>query len=263
LCSGIIPRILSTWNVDMTNTNQSLCKLRIFIYFTALTISLWLIVLATVDRWLSSCFNVTYRNRSTLKNAQRGIIFIVFISSVMEIQQLFCYEANLTYTPLKCYSKTVTCAILSDLSFAFISVLIPLSLMFIFGQMIISNVRRTQTVVRPATNINMTNTNTFVKSISMNHTRFKKEKKSDRRLLFMLLVQVLINFSCMIPFALSKLYSTFTRNILKSAFQITIENFIFNLLLLFSFIPSGLSFYLYTLTGGQVFRKALINVFRK
>jgi hypothetical protein len=87
ILSGLIPRFLSTWNTDMTNTNQVLCKLRIFIFFDSLTIAFWLIMLATVDRWLSSSTDVTRRRRSTLKNAQRGLIVIVILSTIIEIQQ--------------------------------------------------------------------------------------------------------------------------------------------------------------------------------
>ncbi|CAF1193316.1 unnamed protein product [Adineta ricciae] len=263
LCSGVISRILSTWNADMTGTNQILCKLRIFIYFNTLTISLWLITLATVDRWCSSSINASYRRRSTLKNAQRNVILIIIISSILQIQHSYCYEANRTDTPLKCYNQSILCGILSDLSFALITVLVPLTLMLIFGLMIISNIRQTQTLIRPIAARSEVDSHRIPNSISIGRRYVKNERKTNRQLLLMLSVQILIIFLCMFPFALSKLYSTFTRDLSRSTLQSTIENFIFNLLLLFSNVPSGLPFYIYTLTGGKVFRKALINIFRK
>jgi hypothetical protein len=65
----------------------------------------WLIMLASVDRWLSSSIDVIRRQRSTLKNAQRGVILIVILSTIIETQQLYCFDANLTNGPLKCYTN--------------------------------------------------------------------------------------------------------------------------------------------------------------
>ncbi|CAF0846163.1 unnamed protein product [Adineta steineri] len=258
IMSGLIPRFLSTWNADMTNINQFLCKIRVFIFFNSLTIAFWLIMLATIDRWLCSSINVHRRQRSTLKNAQRGIICIIILSTIIQTQQIFCYEANLINTPIKCYTKTVTCGILTDTSFALITVLIPLLFMFIFGLMTISNVRQTQARLRPMvmTSDNNQGQNTRIVVIG----RQNQQKKADRQLLKMLFVQVLVILIFTVPLALSKLYTTFTRDMYKSAIRNTIENFIFNLFLLLSNVASGMPFYIYTLTGGSVFRKALFNL---
>ncbi|CAF0735774.1 unnamed protein product [Adineta steineri] len=235
----------------MTNTNQFLCKLRIFVFFDSLTIAFWLIVLATIDRWLSSSINANYRQKCTLKKAQRGTILIILLSTIIETEQLFCYEANLTNTPLKCYSKTVMCGIISDIFFALITVLCPLLLMFIFGLMIISNVRQTQTRLHPMSRIINNHDDHNIGVVSTKHQN--KQRKTDRQLLIMLFIQVLIILIFTLPLALSKLYSTITRNVPKSALRNTIENFIFNLFLLFLNVASGIPFYIYTLSGGNVF----------
>ncbi|UJR07324.1 hypothetical protein I4U23_011611 [Adineta vaga] len=255
---GLGPRISSTWNAEITDTNQILCKLRIFIYFTSTTIAFWHILLATIDRWLSSNVNVNRRQKSTLKNAQRNTIIVIILSVLIEIQQIFCYEANLTNTPLKCYSKTVTCGIISDIFFAFVTVLFPLSLMFIFSLLIISNVRQTKARLQPIHDSRI-DQNT---SIDNNNNRLNQQKKTDRQLLFMLLPQILLILVFTLPFALSKLYATITRNIVKSTLQNTIENFIFGIFLLFLNIASGMPFYIYTLSGRSVFRKALLDLMK-
>lgn len=258
LFSGVFPRFLSTWDADFTSTNQFFCKLRIFIYFDSLTVAFWLVMLATVDRWLSSSMNAIYRRRSTLRNAQRAVIAILILTSLLQTQQIFCYEANLVNTPLKCYTKTVPCGILSDITFAVITVLIPLLLMFAFGLLIISNIRRTRARLRPmhVTADSSENTN----PVTVNIGPTNQQKKTDRQLLMMLFVQVLVILVFTLPFALSKLYTTLTRDTIKSALQRTIENFIFNLFLLSLNVASGMPFYIYTLTGGSVFRKALFNL---
>jgi hypothetical protein len=258
ILSGITSRVLSTWNADISSTDQVLCKTRIFIFFSSLTAAFWLIMLATVDRWLSSSTNANRRQRSTLKNAQRGMILVIILSALIESQQIFCYEANLTNTPLKCYSKTEMCGIASDICFALITILLPLLLMFMFGLMIISNVRQTQARLQPM--------GTTIDGHTGHHTttastgRQNQQRKTDRQLLIMLSFQVLVMLICTVPFALSKLYTTITRNTPKSALQNTIENFIFNLFLLFVNLASGMPFYIYTLSGGKVFRKALFTL---
>jgi hypothetical protein len=89
-----------------------------------------------------------------------------------------------------------------------------------------------------------------------------QSRKTDRQLLIMLFIQVLLMLIFTLPLAVSKLYTTITRNTPKSALQNTIENFIFNLFILFLNIASGMPFYIYTLSGGSVFRKALFSVMK-
>ncbi|UJR16851.1 hypothetical protein I4U23_003750 [Adineta vaga] len=252
LLSGLISRFLSTWNADLTSTNDFLCKLRAFIFFNSSTIALWLITLATIDRWLSSSINVHRRQKSTLKNAQRGIIGIIILSSIFQIQQFFCFEANLTDGPVKCYVKTVTCSILSDLSFALITILSPLVLMIVFGLMIISNVHHTQARIQPR-----------IMTIDNNDQSTEhqcRKRKTDRHLLLMLLVQVLVILICTLPLAVSKIHKTFTRDVPKSSLQNTIENLLLNLFFLLLNVPAGMPFFINILTGGNVFRRALFNL---
>ncbi|CAF4327762.1 unnamed protein product, partial [Adineta steineri] len=54
LLFGVTIRIMSAWVMDPTNTNDWLCKLRAFIVFTFRTLTIWIIMLATYDRWLLS-----------------------------------------------------------------------------------------------------------------------------------------------------------------------------------------------------------------
>ncbi|CAF4650898.1 unnamed protein product, partial [Rotaria sp. Silwood2] len=102
------------------------CKLRAFLVFTTRTIAPWLILLATVDRWLLSSINAHRRQKGTLKNAQQWIIIIVILSVLLYVQQLYCYEANLIDTPLQCYGKTVAYRYLTGLSFAIMTIIFPL-----------------------------------------------------------------------------------------------------------------------------------------
>jgi hypothetical protein len=258
ILSGLTSRFLSTWGADLTNTNQFLCKLHAFGLFNGITIAAWLIALATVDRWLSSNININRRQHSTLKNAQRGTILVVILSIIIETQQIYCFEANLTNTPLKCYTKTVLCGIISDLFFALVTILFPLIFMFIFGLMTISNVRKSQSRLQPVTVTMNARNGDRTATVSIGHPT--QRKKSDRHLLIMLFIQVFLMLLFTLPVAIYKLYSTITRNVPKSTLQNTIENLIFNIFLLLLYASCGMPFYIYTLSGGSVFRKALFNL---
>ncbi|CAF1053526.1 unnamed protein product [Rotaria sp. Silwood1] len=261
ILAGLTSRPLSTWSADLTNTNQFLCKLRAFLLFTAITIGSWLIMLATVDRWLSSNISANQRKRSTLKNAQLGTILIVIFSTILEAQHLYCYEANLTNTPVKCYTKSVWCSFLSDLYLALLTILIPLVLMIIFGLMTIANITKSRSRLQPAarTMDGSTGHNTATTNFGQVTS---EQRKTDRRLLIMLLAQISLIILLTIPLAIDKLYTTITQSVLKSPLRKTIESFIFNILILIYYMSCGMPFYIYTLSGGSIFRKAIVNFFK-
>lgn len=255
---SLTPRLLSTWGADISSTNQVLCKLRVFIFYDSITVASWLITLATVDRWLSSSTDVNRRQKSTLKNAHRGLIGIVALSTLIEAQQLYCYEPNLTNTPLECYTKSANCAIISDLSYALITILFPLLFMIVFGVMAISNVRQVQSHAHPISTI--INRRAYHDRATISTGYQNQQKKTDHQLLIMLFVQILITLVLMLPIALSKIYTTITSNTPKSALRSSIESFLFNFFLVPGNVASGMPFYIYTLSGGSVFRKAVLSL---
>jgi hypothetical protein len=132
--------------------------------------------------------------------------------------------------------------------------------MIMFGLMTITNVRKAQSRLRPAA--------TPVDGVvgedpSRADTREQTQRqKTDRYLLIMLFVQVLIMLLLTLPLSIVKLYTTITRSVVKSPLRNAIENFLFNILLLFLYLACGMPFYIYTLSGGSVFRKALFNLLR-
>ncbi|UJR18175.1 hypothetical protein I4U23_005075 [Adineta vaga] len=255
ILSGLISRTFSGWIVDLTNTDRSLCKLRAFILNVARPIAFWLILLATIDRWLLSNPNVYYRQMSTLKNAKRNMIIITILSIILFSHILYCYEPNLMDAPLKCYGVTVTCRLVTDISFTFGSTFIPIVFMLIFGLMTIRNIRRSRKKVLPRDLSMGTN------QISVGERQRPSLSKSDYRLVMMLLVQILLLVVFGLPLGVQKLYATIIINRPTSQLQTAIDNFVYNFTLLLNFLANGIPFYIYTLFGGEIFRKALLKVF--
>lgn len=253
LISGVLVRLLAGFSADLTDTVNWLCKLRIFILFDSRTIASWLIMLATFDRWLSSSINVNRRQKSSLKNARRGVFIVILLSSLAYAQIFYCYEANLTNAPLKCYGRTTWCRLLIDSEFTALSILLPSSLMFIFGFMTILNLRSVAfRRVQPVTITAAHATGTRTGSIS-------RSKKRDHYLLLMLCVQVILLTLFSLPQAIQNLFANATRFEVRSPTYIAINNFVFNLFLLLTYVTNGMPFYIYTLTGGSIFRKALVQ----
>jgi hypothetical protein len=256
ILSGLTTRVISNWTVDITDLVGWLCKLRVFILYTSRTIASWLIVLASIERWLLSCRNALYRQKSTLKNVQTWAIVIILFSILLYSPILYCYEANLINTPLRCYSKTIQCRIFADQVYTFITVLLPLILMFLFGIMTLSNVRRLkrrlQSPLLPRTN-------------STSHSRDQRQRfrSIDRRLLIMLLVQISFLALFTLPQAIQQIYSTITRDKHKTSVQNTIENSIYSFEILLTYLASGMPFYIYTLSGGCVFRQAFFTLIER
>jgi hypothetical protein len=225
--------------------------LRTFVVFASRTLAYCLLALAAIDRWLSSCTDVRRRQLSSLKNAQQGMIIILIFSCLLYIQMFYCYGANLVNAPLQCYGKTITCRLVTDLTYAFAANIIPLIIMLYFGLMTIINIRQSQLRVK---NMNMANISGTITSSQ------QRSKKTNHYLFIMLFVQVILFGVFTLPQNIQKFIALGQTNQIKSALDNAITNFIFNFCLLFAYLANGMSFYIYTLFGGSVFRKELLKL---
>jgi hypothetical protein len=258
---GLTTRALDGWGVDFTGTNNVLCKVRAIIVFSSKTSVMWLIMLATIDRWHLSSIDANRRKRSTLKNAQIYTILIVICSSILYGQLLYCYSAPVIRAPLKCYSTTAWCHYMTDLSLALITNIFPLTLMILFGCMTIRNVRESRhhkvqfgTAIRIILDNRRTSTNNIVRPPY-------GLKKTDIQLLTMLIVQITVLTLCAMPHAIHRLYITFTLKNEKSLLQEAAEKFVFDLVVQFCYLGDGTPFYIYTLSG-HIFQQELLNLVR-
>ena len=246
ILAGLTNRMLSGWTMDLSNTVDWICQCRAFLLFLSRMIALWLITLATIDRWFLSSTSVHRRRMSSLSNARRGTILVFLLASLLNCPIIICYQANLIGTPQRCYGKTSLCRLYTDLLYAVGSILTPLMLMLLFSLLIIRNVRHTRRRIDLLT---------LKKPID--HHSVQRTRKKDRQLLFMLLIQVLCIVLLTFPQAIQKLYATFTLKnnaSSKSALQNAIESFLFDAAVLLTYLASSLPFYIYTLSGGRVFR---------
>lgn len=258
LLSGPTSRILSNWDIDMSESIRWICKSHAFLVNTFRSVTFWLIMLATIDRWIVSSTNARFRYLSSKKNILRSIFFIIFLSIIIHCPIIYCYEPNLTKTPLKCFNKDKKCRLVSDLIFIIVTILIPLISIVVFGWMTILNVRLSQTRIEPITTVSIISH----PSQAVEHHRQRRRRqldKTDNYLLTMLFIQVIL-FACLtLPLAIQRLYATLTMYAQKSKLHHRIENFIYEATLLLTYVVAGMQFYINTLSGGRIFRKALID----
>ncbi|CAF2061823.1 unnamed protein product [Rotaria magnacalcarata] len=220
--------------------------------FSTRTMAIWLITLATIDRWLISSVRVHHRQMSTLKNAKRAIFIIVILSSISYSYMLYCDEANITDAPLQCYEKLEGYRLVTDLAYVLVTILIPFSLMITFGALTVANIRHLQNRLLHAAN----DENNSDRSAHAN----VKSKKIDRHLLRMLILQVSLLIILCISQAIQKLYMALGPLGSGSESDDAMKIFLYNIELLLAFIASGMPFYLNTLVGGSIFRNASLNL---
>ncbi|CAF3390970.1 unnamed protein product [Rotaria socialis] len=252
---GVPPRMLTGWNVDPTNTIHIVCKLYAFIVFSTRTMAIWLITLATIDRWLISSTQAYRRRMSNMENVKRAIFIIVILSSISYCYILYCFAANIIDAPMSCYGKTGTCRLVTDLMYTFVTTVIPLILMIIFGVLTVSNVRNMRSRVRVHYTV------AAVARIPST-VRIAKLKTIDHKLLRMLIIQILLLIVLCIPQPIQELFITLKPPGSGSEYDDALNTFLYNIELLIAFIANGIPFYIYTLAGGKIFRTTFLDTMK-
>lgn len=248
---GLPSRIVAGWvSSDPTMTNSLLCRFRIFFLYGFRTTSVWLIVFASVDRWLSSSAHLARRRLSTRSIAYRVILVTHLCSFLLWAESLYCYETDVPLAPLGCYGKTKFCRIFNDIVYASSAVAIPSLFMLIFGLLTIRNINRSRRAVEP----------TGVAVVATTQRRLMRRNQSS--LARMLIFQVIVLTLFSLPQAMHQFYLTFTIQMVKSPLRVAVESFVVNLDFSLTYVGNGIPFYIYTLTG-TVFRQALFRLVRQ
>ena len=263
LVSGLTSRMMSGYAADLTLTVDWLCRMRNVVLYGARTVALWLIFLAAVDRWLSSNVDERLRRSSNLRNTRRGMLLIVVYACVINAPIIVCYRANQSDGLRGCYGTTYVCRVLTDLIYAVGTVMLPLLLMTIFGVRTINNVRRIRRRVETVTGSRLNPEDRKTTANGQKQQDRRQMRKRDRHLLRMLVVQIVVLLVMMCPHPIQKAYSSIASPPPPNSVENAINNFIFTFFTLLSFTASGMPFYIYTLSGGSVFRNALLALLKR
>ena len=248
--STLTSTMLDAWDetFNLMNTVSGVCKFTMLIILMSRTLSLWFIVLATIDRYLVSSPDENRRQMSSLKRSHQSIIIGCVLTLLMWGETFYCFDANLIGTPLKCFTTSSACRFYNDISVTLMSILIPSIIMLIFGGLTIANIHRSRERINP--------------SMSITNALPSRSRKTEQNLTRMLLTQILLIVILNLPQAIFTFYLTITFDQPKTPVQGTLNGFIFNILLLFPFISCSISFLLYTLAG-KIFRQTFVEMAQK
>jgi hypothetical protein len=234
---AILSRYLSiSWNLDITNTNTVLCKLRLLFVYVSLTLVLWFTILASIDRFFSSSKSVRLRQLSSLPVARKNVVLMTLFMYLIFSHVLIFGKPVLSGSTSSCIFYSNAYNIFFSFFFLIVASILPLVLMCVFGILIIRNVRSVHN--RVVTKIN--------------DARTERMRSSDRQLFIMLLFQLLITALLTTPYATLSVYNTITGTILNykwSTFDHAILNFLVNTTRLLSYSNAIVGFYIYTLSG--------------
>jgi len=228
--TGIITRYLSLFSDnDIANNSSVLCKLKYYIIYTALSLVLWLTVLASIDRFLCSSRKVSYRRLSRNTIARRTLIGTFLLIFVIHIHMLIYYDVSEGY----CNIFLTEYQTFFDMFFFVISCILPIILMTIFGLLMINNIRQSRNRVHP-------------------QQSNQRLKSNDRQMVLMLAIQILLTALFSVPYSIINVYYTIRYNILQ--YEIPLYDFV---ILLFTNNIAGIlyfsnpiiGFYIYTLCG--------------
>jgi hypothetical protein len=226
---GLLTRYLNDgFRIDVISTNLAFCKIRYFLLHGSLVLSSWFTVLAGIDRYCISSFDAHRRQLSNVKNARRLVALTTLIVSALYAQIFGVFTIQQLVSGPYCYAQPGAYRIFYDFFYFATYSFTPPIAMIIVGLATVHNIHRIRRHITP---------------MSTNTTNGNPLTKRDRQMIKMLLIQVIFTVILTLPIAVQKLYSTFTQNEVKGAYQLAAENFIAQLMRQFSFINSSASFY--------------------
>jgi hypothetical protein len=246
----IITRIVSDgYGNDLSLRSDSFCKIRYFLTYYSRTLSTWFIVLACVDRWLSS---IQAKQRFNKVPFARRLILITCITcfiSYVHVLFLFGIQTTPGSSTVTCYALMGIYRTFSDLQYLIFYGLAPPILMLVCGILTLKNIRRSHRLVQPSTN-------------AENQLKNHSMKRRDVQILAMLLLQIIIITVFTLPFAIQKLVDTFSLQIQRTPLQTAQYNLLTATLRLLSYGSHAFGFFFYTLSG-RIFRTELFGIINR
>lgn len=224
------------YGINLTQFSNLSCKL--IRYFNDLcgVLAMYFIVLALMDRFLISSFDIRRRQWSSIKNARLAIICLVSCFAFLYINNLILNELDFT-DQMGCTIRTRTIyhKIYSIFQIILFTVLAP-TLMIIFGILTIYNAQRIRYHVQ--------------------HVLLRR--RTERQLSFMLLVQIGVHLILIIPISIFfLLFTFFYRQLASVEFQ-----FWFIMIKFFYDFSYVVPFFLYTMTS-RTFKNELVALFKQ
>ncbi len=235
------------YNVQAVNRFVWFCKIRYYLFYIFVAIPRYYIILATIDRYLTSSSEVYLRRWSSPKIAKRFIIGNIFFWCLMYIQVLIFYEIQNGI----CSFRNGSYGMFFSIYISIESGILPPSVMLIFGLLTINNIRQIKRKTRPLGVVDV------VQPVQHNGIS-RKDLQFSKMLFNQIFLWVILN----LPNPCYLLYRTITTNVIKSPLRLVIELFINNMTYFLIYLGFALTFFVYTLSS-SLFRRELNQLIQK
>ncbi|UJR06980.1 hypothetical protein I4U23_011268 [Adineta vaga] len=230
-----------------------ICKVIWFLLNSIRASSFWLIVLACADRYFCSSTSTNKRAWSSIRVAIRSIPFTILLCFIAYIHVPIFFKIDIISATNKpvCYPSGPPGTyrlFLSYFNLIFFGLAPSLS-MCAFAMLMLRNIKKSKLLrVLPLT--------------SVNNVVNKNRHKTDRQMVRMLLIQILVYSVTGITFSIAWIILATSSTQAKNSVQVAKENLINAVVGMCSNTGPCLSFYLFTLSS-KLFRKELNNLFNR
>ncbi|CAF2883156.1 unnamed protein product [Rotaria sp. Silwood2] len=232
------------YTIQTVNTVVWFCKIRYYLFYIFVAIPRYLIILASIDRYLASSSDIQRRQWSTPKIAIRLIIGNVLFWCVIYIQIPIFYEIHNG----DCSFRKGVYGIFFCIYLLIESGIFPPLMMIIFGLLTLNNIRRSKRTIRPLPIVDIIQLSQFP-------VMSRKDLLISKMLFNQICLWIILNMfnPCYL------LYRTITIYDNKSSLRLTVELFLNNMSYYFIYLEFSLTFFVYTLSS-PLFRRANPNV---
>jgi len=264
--AAIFSRFLGTYNLDFSAQIPGLCKIRHFTFYTFSSLSVWMMALATFDRFLISSPLVKYRQLSSFKNTYLFIGTITLLLCVNYTNLFYCAGIKGKPPSSSCTSITSTiCGFYNELSRVMTVAIIPGSIILVFGMGTIQHLKKLRTAVAVAPT-NSAQPQNRMRKTDRELIQVRNIKKEYDIIILgclqMLVGQIVMIFISWIPHAVERLYVVITLDVVKTPLRTAQDSLWDQITWIVSTFDSSLSFYVYLFTGGVLFKQTLREMFR-
>ncbi|CAF1342277.1 unnamed protein product [Rotaria sp. Silwood1] len=240
---GLISRLAADHlGSPLINTNRVYCKSRAYLISALPLTATYLVLLSSIDRFLSSSVSVRLRSFSQMKIAYRATIVAIAIGFLSCIHILVAYDLR-----PRCGVVAGPVSKFDGMFAVFWLGVIPHILMLIFGFLTVMNIRREKKRVAVKLHEN---------AIASTQEYHYPQQKTDSHLIMMMLFQV--GFSELLILTRMIYYAYYVLAPPLTGYNKMIGSFLMSFTTLVYYANYAKSFYIYTLSS-QLFRLVFMN----
>ena len=253
---GLTTRIIDDgFKLNLSYNNTSIyCKIRNYLVYTLFSISSWLFVLASLDRFYGTNQSTIQRQLyCSYRMAFKLSFLTIGICVLAHIHMIIFYDFFLTLNPynrltLKCTSNALAYNIFYAFFILIFYSLLPPLLMSIIGILTVKNFRQSRRQINSITMFTL--------------SRTMKTRREINQLIKVLSLQIILLIIFTIPHSSYWIYIAFTSSILKTNLIREYEKFFLNIARILLYINYGSSFYIQIIIS-KTFRDEFFKFFYK